>query len=224
MAKINKERRAKLTNAGKAVASLAAMTLLPNLMYASNISFKPKEGLTETLYLNSAGQAIIGGGTTPSKTPSTTPADYDLKLAVNGDMIANRVFNAVWNDLAEYRPVKTGVEKTPGKVYVMTDTGLELSSKKGQLGTVGIYSDTFGYALGSGDNTIPIGISGWVLAYVDQKYPIGTALVSGANGTLTKASICDKIFNSERIVGIVETSPAAYNNLKIDGRYWIKIV
>lgn len=222
MAKINRERREKLSRVGKAAASIAAISLLPNLMYASNLSFKTKTDSKQTLYLNNSGQVIIGG-TEPIRTPTNPPADYDLKLAVNGDMIANRVFNAVWNDLAEYRPVKAGTEKTPGKVYVMTENGLELSSKKGQLGTVGIYSDTFGYALGSGDNTIPIGISGWVLAYVDKKYPVGTALVSGPNGVLTKARCLDKIFNAERIVGIVETSPTAYNNIKVDGRYWVKI-
>lgn len=218
MAKINKERREKLTRVGKAAASIAAMTLLPNLMYASNLSFKTKTN-TQTLYLNENGQAIIGGTTTSGAPTGAT----NLKLYVNGDIAATRVFNAVWNDLAEYRPIKAGIEKTPGKVYVMTENGLELSSKKAQLGTVGIYSDTFGYALGSGDNTIPIGISGWVLAYVDKKYPVGTALVSGPNGVLTKAGCLDKVFNAERIVGIVETSPVAYNNIKVDGRYWVKI-
>lgn len=225
---INNSRREQLKDMGKALLAFAAVTLAPTISQAAKLSFAPK-GSTDndtdkTLILSPYKR--VGIRMSPD---ITCPDGNEAVLAVSGNIIASgtnsKVFNAVWNDLAEFRTLKAGVEKVPGKAYVATEEGLVLSTKKAQLGTVGVCSDTYGYALGGKDakNTIPIGISGWVLAYVDKKYPIGTALVSGPNGVLTKASILDKILSPEKIIGIVENSPASYNNLKIDGRYWVKI-
>lgn len=219
---VNNSRREQIKDIGKAILALAAITMAPKLGNAGTLSLGPKGTSTKALYLDADGCVGINK-TSIGIEPGTTSTK--LKLDVNGGMSATKVYNAVWNDMAEFRPVKAGEEKIPGKVYVATEEGLVLSSKKAQQGTTGVYSDTYGYALGGKEskNMIPIGISGWVLAYVDKKYPIGTALVSGKNGVLTKAGCCDKLFNPERIVGIVETSPSSYNGLKIDGRYWIKV-
>lgn len=216
---VNDSRRTQLKDIGRAILALAAITMAPKLGNAGTLSFGPKGSSTKSLIMDASGNVGI------KKTPGTGPDSSALALDVDGNISATKVFNAVWNDLAEFRTVKAGEEKIPGKVYVATEDGLVLASKKAQQGTIGVYSDTYGYALGGKEskNMIPIGISGWVLAYVDKKYPIGTALVSGPNGILTKASCCDKVFNPERIVGIIETSPSSYNNLKIDGRYWVKV-
>lgn len=213
---INNKRREQLKDLSKTLMALAAVSLAPSLSYAANLTFAPKGQTFKTMVMDGNGNVIINA--LPENNTN------NRKLYVNGTIEGTQVFNAVWNDMAEFRPLKSGTQRIPGKAYVATEAGLVLSSKKAEIGTVGICSDTFGYALGKDSkDTAPIGISGWVLAYVDKKYPVGTALVSGANGILTKASVLDKILNPERIIGIVETSPAAYNNLKIDGRYWVKI-
>jgi hypothetical protein len=137
------------------------------------------------------------------------------------------VHSAIWNDLAEVRSLVKGEKKIAGKVYVATKEGIKLSSKRCELGTIGICSDTYGFSLGGKD--IPdeqkahIAISGWVLAYVDKDYPIGTALTSGPNGVLTAMTKKEKRDYPERIVGILDTKPEKYNTVKVDGRYWVKV-
>lgn len=129
--------------------------------------------------------------------------------------------------MAEVRELAKGVKKIPGKVYVMTKEGLKLSSKRAEIGTAGVCSDTYGFSLGgkniAAERKAHIAISGWVLAYVDKDYPIGTALTSGPNGVLTAMTKKEKMEYPERIVGILDTKPENYNNIKIDGRYWVKV-
>ncbi len=165
----------------------------------------------------------IGDNSVPADTPV-----YDGTNAhffVNGYAGAQRYYNAVWNDLAEFRPLAKGAKKIAGKVYVATKEGLVPASKRCQLGAIGVHSDTYGYALGKDNaDTVAIGISGWVLAYVDKDYPLGTALVNDKNGNLTKASYWEKMRYPERIIGVLDMAPSAdYNDLKIDGRQWVKI-
>lgn len=140
---------------------------------------------------------------------------------------AGYVYNAVWNDLAEVRALAKGVKKVPGKVYVMTKDGLKLASKRCEIGTAGVCSDTYGFLLGGKDvkdaQKAHIAISGWVLAYVDKDYPIGTALTSGPDGVLTAMTKKEKRDYPERLIGVLDTKPEKYNNVKLDGRYWVKV-
>ena len=62
-----------------------------------------------------------------------------------------------------------------------------------------------------------------MLAYVDKDYPIGTALTSGPKGILTAITKTEKREYPERIVGILDTKPEKYNQVKLDGRYWVKV-
>ena len=134
--------------------------------------------------------------------------------------------NAIWNDLAEVRILAKNEKKLPGKVYVTTKDGIRLATKRCEIGTIGVCSDSFGFLLGGDKNEkgkAPIAISGWVLAYVDKDYPLGTALTSGPNGDLTAMTKKEKMEYPERIVGILDTKPDKYNNVKVDGRYWVKV-
>ncbi len=258
--KVNLKRRKQLENVGKTLLTLGAMSVLPSVVRAGNVDFKPKGG-SSTLYMSSTGSVGIGtgsgitggkkldvagdtrvGGTLVTTgtvsigsagtlsyyaaDPTATLAGGSAILGYYGNFYATKVYGAVWNDLADFRKLASGQKKIPGKVYIASDDGVVLATKRAQKGTVGVCSDTFGMALGGSDadpTKAPIAISGWALAYVDKKYEIGTPLVSGKDGNLTKANILDNLLHPERIVGTVETSPQEYNKLKVDGRYWVKV-
>lgn len=215
---VNKIRREKLETMGKAAAAIAGMSLLPSLTNGA-MNFRKASGI-QTLYLSDTGQVCIG---------TTTPADGTTKLTVAGDIKTSsggRVWNAVWNDLAEFRTLKPGEKAVPGKAYIVSTEGAVLSKKRAQKACIGICSDTFGFALGgtAEDKTkIAIGISGWVLAYVDKKYSLGTPLTCTKDGILTKMYWYEKILFPERILGIVDQQPQEYNKIHVNGRYWVKI-
>lgn len=226
--KIDTKRRKSLQKAGRFFAGAAALAILPSMSAFAQKklarSTKIAPSITSSLHKTtiSGQKTIIEGSLGVGQSPSKVH-----RLVVKGSVSATEgVYNAMWGDLAEFRLLATGQKAVPGKAYVVTEKGLMVASKKAQLGSIGICSDTFGFALG-GDkkdkNKAPIAISGWVLAYVDRKYKVGTAVVSGKNGVLTKAGLWDRVLRPERILGIVENSPAKYNDVKINGRFWVKI-
>ncbi|HLE09662.1 MAG: hypothetical protein A2504_06935 [Bdellovibrionales bacterium RIFOXYD12_FULL_39_22] len=146
-----------------------------------------------------------------------------------GNFSANKVFNAVWNDVADFQLLND--KFIPGKCYVDHIEGARIASQRCQMGVIGIASDTFGYGVGSGANEseVPIAIAGWVLAFVDQEYPCGTPLTCNENGELTEMSLEEKRDYPERIVGIYkkpernkEFGPNK-NKILVNGRHWVKV-
>jgi hypothetical protein len=128
-----------------------------------------------------------------------TPPNGTQQVNVNGYLYATRVYNAVWNDLAEFM-YKVG-EAEPGDVLVQTDKGLSRSNKKGDKAVVGVYSDTYGYALGANntDDKWPVGLAGVVSVKVKQKLKIGDLLISDKDGFATKRGL----FSKGKVVGKV---------------------
>lgn len=126
-------------------------------------------------------------GTVAFNNGTTDPTGTD-RLNVEGYLYATRVYNAVWNDLAEFMPKAESAD--PGQVMVMTANGLVPSKKRGDKAVVGVYSDSFGYALGAEDqeNKIPVGISGRVWVSVREPMEIGDLLISGPDGFAVKAT------------------------------------
>ena len=151
-------------------------------------------------------------------------------IDANGYLAATRVYNAVWNDYADYIDIENKIEVVPGKVYVMDDDGNSIpSSSYCQMGILGIATDTYGHAVGKNEENektqIPVSIGGFVLAYVDKVYPSGTPLTTSVNGTLTEIKKEDKIEYPERIVATflkVEKNEE-WNSVKVNGRHWVKI-
>ena len=130
---------------------------------------------------------------------------------VFGDFSAYKVWSAVYNDYADYIPLKKGEEIKAGMCYYETGEGLALCNKRNQFGAFGICSDKFGYATGKKENAIPISIGGIVLAYVDKVYKTGTLLINNEHGILTKAK------RRERYNAL-----AMYMK-KNDNKHWVKI-
>ncbi len=145
------------------------------------------------------------------------------------DLTASRVWNAVWNDVADYQELVG--ELIYGKCYVDTYEGLVLSTERCQLGVAGIASDTFGYGVGVGGHKteVPIAVAGWVLAYVDKEYPSGTPLTNDEYGLLTEMTKEEKRDYPERLIATFkrperqELFGPENSKISVNGRCWVKV-
>lgn len=150
---------------------------------------------------------------------------------------ANSVLRgAAWNDYAEFRKDNGGEKYTqkPGRcVKENGDGSLSLTTKRLERGCE-IISDTFGMAIGQdADHNVPIAVSGRVLAYTFEERDIYTAYIgypvcSGPNGTVSIMTEEEEEKYPSRIIGTVSEVPTYEtwgnnNQVKVDGRVWIRI-
>ena len=152
---------------------------------------------------------------------------YKNQMEFNGAIKGDRVFNAVFNDYAEYRPT---IDLEPGRVVIDNDDGsLSCSSQRLQPGGQ-IISDTFGTAMGETDKCqTPLAVAGRVLVYTYQpreNYHAGMAVCSAPNGTIDIMSREEIRDYPDCIIGIVSEIPNyeewGTNKVKVNGRIWIK--
>lgn len=160
-----------------------------------------------------------------ASTNSTMTSIYFTK---DGYIYGSRVYNAVWNDYAEFRRAET---EEPGRVVIEEKFGnMQLSTRRLQPGG-SIVSDTYGHAMGETETCkTPIAVSGRVLAYPYEdrdSYEAGDAVGTGPNGTVSKMTREEIKEYPERIIGIVSEIPDyetwGQENIKVNGRIWIKI-
>lgn len=146
----------------------------------------------------------------------------------NGWLIANKVFNAVFNDYAEYR--KT-INLTPGHIVVDNDDGTLSCTTERLMPGAQVISDTFGSSMGLSDECqTPLAVAGRALVYTYQyrsKYHAGMAVCSAPGGTvdiMTREEIKEY---PDCIIGIVSEIPDydtwGTDNVKVNGRIWIKV-
>ena len=146
-------------------------------------------------------------------------------------MYGEKIFNAVWNDLADCIPVNKEAIIEPGYCYCFDGGKYYKSTKYLEKGIIGIESDTYGMHMGSkpGVKQMDVAVSGFALAYVDKEYESGTPLTCTENGYLTEIAKQDKIEYPERIVGTYwkpepnEEWGSSDRKVKVNGRHWIKI-
>jgi len=148
-------------------------------------------------------------------------------ITVNGNLTADKVYNAVYNDIADYFELNTEMEIEFGKAYIYDKGTVRKSRKYCEIGILGIASDTYGFGIGNkeGKPQIPISVAGYVLAHVDNEYPSGTPLTCMEDGKLTKIKLDDIIKYPERIVGtyIKNEHHLEWHGIKVNNRHWIKI-
>ena len=108
------------------------------------------------------------------------------KLSYDGYFYATKVFNAVYNDYAEYFE-KGSSDLEPGDVLEINDNGKYVkSSSENSKRVVGVYSDTFGHLLGGTgksndeENFVPVGLAGRVNVKVIGDIEPGDLLVSSS--------------------------------------------
>lgn len=185
-------------------------------------------------FLKLSGGTVTGVTTFTNTTASTSTTTGAVKisggLGVAGDIYANKVYGAVWNDYAECRESNEFIDA--GRVVKENgDDTLSLADGRLIYGC-SIVSDTFGFMIGETDKAhTPIAVSGRVLAYPYEnrevfRHNIGCFVCSGPNGTV---SLMDKeeVWNHpEAIIGQVSAVPDYEywgNDVKINGRVWIKV-
>ena len=185
-------------------------------------------------FLKLSGGTVTGvttfSNTTASSSTTTGAVKISGGLGVAGNIYANKVYGAVWNDYAECRESNEFIDAG----YVVKENGddtLSLADRRLIYGC-SIVSDTFGFMIGETDKAhTPIAVSGRVLAYPYEnrevfRYNIGCFVCSGPNGTV---SLMDKeeVWNHpEAIIGQVSAVPDYEywgNNVKVNGRVWIKV-
>lgn len=185
-------------------------------------------------FLKLSGGTVTGVTTFTNTTASTSTTTGAVKisggLGIAGDIYANKVYGAVWNDYAECRESNEFIDA--GRVVKENgDDTLSLADGRLIYGC-SIVSDTFGFMIGETDKAhTPIAVSGRVLAYPYEnrevfRHNIGCFVCSGPNGTV---SLMDKeeVWNHpEAIIGQVSAVPDYEywgNDVKINGRVWIKV-
>lgn len=143
-----------------------------------------------------------------------------------GDIRAEeRIWGAVYNDYADHWMIAEHTPLIPGCCYSESGRGLVLPEKRAEKGSVGILSDTFGFSVGDPNGTVPIAVSGFVLAYVDREYPPGTLLVSLPGGPLTKARWYEVLFKRP-VAKYMKPEPSEriYRGIRTKGRSWVKVI
>lgn len=185
-----------------------------------------------SITFGSSGGPTLARCTVNTTTGATSGVGTDSGSALNlsGDFVATKVWNAVWNDVADFQLLNDKL--IYGKCYFDTKDGAMLCTKRCQMSAIGMASDTFGISAGGGANPgseVPIAIGGWVLAFVDKEYPCGTPLTNDSNGNLTEMTKDEKMHYPERLLAIYKKAEEANlwgpegRQIKVNGRHWVKV-
>lgn len=185
-------------------------------------------------FITEEGTAVDEGTTIPAAADIAT-GEASLNVAggilVAGGIKGSKVYNAVWNDLADCIPVDDECKVEPGYCYCFDGEKYYKSTKYLDEGIIGIDSDTYGMNMGHKPNLnqMDVAVAGFVLAYVDKEYKPGTPLTCTKNGYLTKIKLKDKIRYPEKIVAtywkgeLAEEWGSGERKVKVNGRKWVKI-
>ena len=195
--------------------------------YITNLAL---DQLKSSLKVTNDINAVEPDDTTSTSYSANTAASINTQGGIYAakDIWGRRVFNAVFNDYAECR---TTIDLTPGHVVVDQDDGSLICSNRRLQPGAQVISDTYGHLMGVTETaTTPIAVAGRVLVYPYQlrtNYHAGMAVCSAPNGTvdiMTRDEIRDY---PDCIIGIVSEIPEyetwGSNNVKVDGRIWIKV-
>lgn len=222
-------------------------TTAPTRIYTASGSLywdQPTGSGSTTAQSYNAGLALLGranswsntntfkaGGTVDASSSVGAITITNSGLVAGSGIKGSRVYNAVWNDLADSIPVDNDCILVPGKCYCYKDKKYVWSSKYLDEGLLGIHSDTYGMLMGGGKalRELYIAVAGFVLAYVDKEYEPGTPLTCTTEGNLTEINLEDKIKYPERIVATFwKTEPEKLwgqegHEVLVNGRMWVKV-
>ena len=180
--------------------------------------------VTQTVSTTNSTYPILACATANATATTTTTAIFCKNIKINpsaGSITATAVYNAVWNDYAEFFP--RGEETEPGDIIALDVDSQEekyVKATKDSILIVGSHSNTFGHLIG-GENPpdgqdfveynlpkfIPVGLAGRVNVKFKGKskkgYPVTISDVPGV------AELCD--FKESKIIGYVveDTNPGS---------------
>lgn len=174
---------------------------------------------------------ITFSNTTASTSTSTGAVVISGGLGVQGNIYGSKVWGCVWNDLADCIDVPENTDLEYGYCYCFDGENYYKSTGYLDDGIIGIHSDTAGFCMGKRENEkqMSVAVAGFVLAYVDKEYLVGTPLTCKENGVLTKLKEEDISKNPHKIVGTFwKTEPcekwgAEGKEVEVNGRMWVKV-
>lgn len=196
---------------------------------------------TMTLYAHHSNEVNFGGSNDSSKIyfgyraldSKPIPSIFVFGGTGTGSATvqAGAVQGAVFNDLADAIPVGEGDVLEAGYCYGFDGEHYAKTSDYLQKSYIGIHSDTFGFLMGNeeGKKKLNVAVSGFVLAYVDKEYKVGTPLTCTTDGYLTEIKFEDKIKYPERIVATYwknepnEEWGSENRKVRVNGRKWVKV-
>ncbi len=198
-------------------------------------------GYTTQDYFSIGGEPV---GPYPTLRRCTIDSTGDIELLTGPDLmlnstlddspdqefIAERIWNSVWNDIADFQSLANGEEFEPGKCYFDTPKGAMICNENCQKSVIGIASNTFGFGVGAGQGrTVPIAVAGWTLAYVDKEYESGTPLTNTDYGDLTEMKREEVKEYPERLVAIYKKKEpkglwgTKGKEIDVNERHWVKV-
>jgi hypothetical protein len=129
-------------------------------------------------------------GAAPVANPAFTGnATFGGNITAAGTITATKVYNAVWNDLAEaYRCYDSENIPEAGDIVEITDKGGITKASANSKKIVGVVSDCYAILLGANSLEIqmkvkiPVGLVGKVPVKIKGKCQIGDIIVSGDDG------------------------------------------
>ena len=144
-----------------------------------------------------------------------------IGIYVSGDGVMH---GSAWNDYAEKRRVSGAVE--PGDVVCENGDGtLSLSKERLQICPY-VVTDTYGFVIGQ-EGFTPLALAGRALVKVeDENVSVGDCVCAGVGGKAYVMSREEIKEFPDRILGTVIEIPDYdewLNNIKINGRVWIRI-
>ena len=174
---------------------------------------------------------ITFSSTTASTSTSTGAVVISGGLGVQGNIYGSKVWGCVWNDLADCIDVRESTDLEYGYCYCFDGENYYKSTEYLNDGIIGIHSDTAGFCMGKKENEkqMNVAVAGFVLAYVDKEYSVGTPLTCKENGILTKLKEEDISKNPHKIVGTFwKTEPcekwgAEGKEVEVNGRMWVRV-
>jgi hypothetical protein len=190
--------------------------------------------LASAVIIGGAGKARLVNCSINASGDITADGGTDLMLnqhddtSPNQEFIAEKVWNAVYNDVVDWQDLREDAEVKYGKVYVDSYDGAHLPTRRCEQGVMGICSDTFGFAVGriQGRSQIPVSVSGWCLAYVDKMYETGVPLTNTSSGCLTEMNATEKMTYPERLVAVYkrpESEEVWQGRVETKNRHWVQV-
>lgn len=188
-------------------------------------------------YLPLSGGTVTGNVAITATTASTSTTTGALKVSggvgIAGDVYANAVVGAVWNDYAETRKAYSEDFKYMKPGCVVTECAVEndtvrLTDKRLEKIPM-VITDTYGFLIGEKEgNVVPVAVAGRVLVntYEDRsKFELGDAVCSGPNGTVSIMTYEELLTFPDRVLGYVSCIPDydTWGEVKVNNRIWIKL-
>lgn len=179
--------------------------------------------------VNFASVAI--SNTTASTSTTTGALTVKGGAGFAGNVYANKVYGAVWNDYAEYREGPDFI--LPGEVVCEKGNDTLVLCDEDCAAGCYIVSDTFGFAIGQTKKAnLPVAVSGRVLVYTAEdrmiyKNAIGRPVCGTKNGRIRLMTSKEAVQFPWKILGTVSSVPEyktwGEKEIEVNDRIWVKV-